>query len=206
MKKYFSDYLLWLLTILISNGFLLEIARLAIDENTNHAFIIACGLLIFLIAFDTFMWWVFNTKLSVLKVKVRYLSDIDTIYESINGDLIDLRASEDVEMKKGEFKLIPLGVAMKLPRGYKAQLVPRSSTYKNFRILQVNAPGQIDNTYCGDNDQWYFPALAMEDTVIHKGDRICQFEIVPTMGNIEFEEVDSLDDKDRGGFGSSGIA
>ena len=206
MKKYLSDYLLWLLTIIISNGFLLEIARLAIDENTNHAFIIACGLLIFLIAFDTFMWWVFNTKLSVLKVKIRYLSDIDTLYENINGDLVDLRASEDVEIKKGEFKLIPLGIAMKLPMGYRANLHPRSSTYKNFRIIMANSTGIVDSSYCGDNDEWKFPALAIEDTIIHKGDRICQFEIVPTMGNIEFEEVDSLDDKDRGGFGSSGIA
>ena len=120
------------------------------------------------------------------------------------GDLIDLRSAEDVELKKGEFKLIPLGVGMKLPEGYKANVYPRSSTFKNFGIIMTNSVGQIDNSYSGDNDEWKFPALAMRDTVIHKNDRICQFEIQKIQPKIEFIEVEKLDDTDRGGVGSTG--
>ena len=120
------------------------------------------------------------------------------------GDLIDLRSAEDVELKKGEFKLIPLGVGMKLPEGYKANVYPRSSTFNNFGIIMTNSVGQIDNSYSGDNDEWKFPALAMRDTVIHKNDRICQFEIQKIQPEIEFIEVEKLDDTDRGGVGSTG--
>ena len=120
------------------------------------------------------------------------------------GDLIDLRSAADIEMKKGEFKLIPLGVGMKLPEGYKANVYPRSSTFKNFGVIMTNSVGQIDNSYSGDNDEWKFPALAMRDTVIHKNDRICQFEIQKIQPEIEFIEVEKLDDTDRGGVGSTG--
>ena len=120
------------------------------------------------------------------------------------GDLIDLRSAADIEMKKGEFKLIPLGVGMKLPEGYKANVYPRSSTFKNFGVIMTNSVGQIDNSYSGDNDEWKFPALAMRDTVIHKNDRICQFEIQKNQPEIEFIEVEKLDDTDRGGVGSTG--
>ena len=120
------------------------------------------------------------------------------------GDLIDLRAAETVEMKKGDFRLISLGVGMKLPDGYKANVYPRSSTYKNFGIILANSVGQIDNSYSGDNDEWKFPAIAMRDTVIHKNDRICQFEIQKVQPRIKFEEVEHLDDTDRGGIGSTG--
>ena len=108
-------------------------------------------------------------------------------------------------MKAGEFKLIPLGVGMKLPEGYKANVYPRSSTYKNFGIILANSVGQIDNSYSGDNDQWHFPAVALRDTVIHKNDRICQFEIQKIQPEIEFEEVEHLDTESRGGIGSTGI-
>lgn len=108
-------------------------------------------------------------------------------------------------MKKGDFALIPLGVAMKLPKGYEAHVVPRSSTYKNFRIIQANSFGIIDNTYCGNDDMWYFPAIAMEDTVINKGDRICQFRIIKSMPAIKLEEVSFLHNKSRGGIGSTGV-
>lgn len=121
------------------------------------------------------------------------------------SDWIDLRAAETVELKSGEYKLISLGVAMKLPEGYEALLAPRSSTFKSFGVLQPNSPGVIDNTYCGDNDIWKFPALAMRDTVIHKGDRICQFRVVPKMGHVKFNKVAKLEAKDRGGFGSTGV-
>jgi dUTP pyrophosphatase len=107
-------------------------------------------------------------------------------------------------MKKGEFRLISLGVSMKLPEGYEAQVAPRSSTYKNWGIIQANSRGIIDNSYSGTNDVWKFPALAMRDTVIEKNERICQFRLVEKMPEIEFEEADRLDDSDRGGFGSTG--
>lgn len=140
------------------------------------------------------------------KIKIKYFdNEIDKIEKISKGDLIDLRAAKDVEMKAGEFKLIPLGVGMKLPEGYKANVYPRSSTYKNFGIILANSVGQIDNSYSGDNDQWHFPAIALRDTVIHKNDRICQFEIQKIQPEIEFEEVEHLDTESRGGIGSTGI-
>jgi dUTP pyrophosphatase len=140
------------------------------------------------------------------KIKIRYFSDEMERLTYIDGksDWIDLRAAEDVVMKQGEFKLIPLGVAMELPKGYEAHLVPRSSTFKNYGIIQTNHMGVIDETYCGDNDQWRFPAYALRDTEIHAGDRICQFRIMEHQPSIRFEEVESLDNEDRGGFGSTG--
>lgn len=130
--------------------------------------------------------------------------EIDKLQKIEKGDWVDLRAAETVEMKAGEFRLIPLGIGMILPDGYEANVVPRSSTYKNFGIIQTNHMGVIDNTYCGDNDQWMFPALAMRDTIIHKNDRICQFRIREKQPNLNFQEVDHLKKEDRGGFGSTG--
>lgn len=138
-------------------------------------------------------------------IKIKYFDDeIDKIEKISKGDLIDLRAAETVEMKKGEFRLISLGIGMKLPKGYKANVYPRSSTYKNFGIILANSVGQIDNSYSGDHDCWKFPAIAMRDTIIHKNDRICQFEIQKIQPEIEFVEVDHLDDESRGGIGSTG--
>lgn len=122
------------------------------------------------------------------------------------SDWLDLRAAETIEMKTGDYKLISLGISMKLPEGYEAHIVPRSSTFKNFGVLQTNSYGVIDNSYSGTNDIWRFPALAMRDTVIHEGDRICQFRIEKKQPAVEFIEVDELDDTDRGGFGSTGKA
>ena len=138
-------------------------------------------------------------------IKIKYFdNEIDKIEKISKGDLIDLRAAETVEMKKGDFKLIPLGVGMKLPDGYKANMYPRSSTYKNFGIIQANSVGQIDNSYSGDTDEWRFPAIALRNTVIHKNDRICQFEIQKIQPEIEFIEVEHLDEVSRGGIGSTG--
>ena len=120
------------------------------------------------------------------------------------GDWIDLRAAEDVSMVVGDFKLIPLGIAMQLPEGYEAHVVPRSSTYKKWKIIQANHMGVIDESYCGDNDQWMFPAIALENTIIHKGDRICQFRIMEHQPELRFVEVSKLGNEDRGGFGSTG--
>ena len=140
------------------------------------------------------------------KIKVKYFDeDSEELKVTTNGDWIDLRSAETGDLKRGEFHLIPLGVGMKLPEGYEANIVPRSSTYKNFKIIQTNHMGVIDNSYCGDTDQWMMPVIAMEDTTINKNDRICQFRINEKMPMIEFEEVEHLDEVSRGGFGSSGI-
>lgn len=142
-----------------------------------------------------------------MEIKIKYHNTEMTRIEKINqGDWVDLRAAEDAEMKAGEFRIISLGVSMKLPEGYEAHIVPRSSTFKKWGILQVNSMGVIDNSYCGDNDVWGFPALAMRDTVIRRGDRICQFRIQKVMEPVEFVEVEQLDAPDRGGFGSTGMA
>lgn len=139
-------------------------------------------------------------------IKIKYFSDeIEKLtYIAGKSDWIDLRAAADMTMKKGEFRLIPLGVAMQLPAGYEAHVIPRSSTYKNFGLIQTNSMGLIDESYCGDNDQWFFPALAMRDTEIHVNDRICQFRIMQHQPQIRFEETQALEGEDRGGFGSTG--
>ena len=139
-------------------------------------------------------------------IKIKYSSPKLNRLELIGGksDWIDLRAAENVEMKAGEFKLISLGVAMKLPDGYEAHVVPRSSTFKNFGVLQTNHMGVIDNSYCGDNDIWKFPAYAIRDTKIRFNDRICQFRIVKKQPTISFKEVNNLGSVNRGGFGSTG--
>lgn len=138
-------------------------------------------------------------------IKVKYFTDIEPLQQIEGGDWIDLRAAEDVEMKAGDFRLIPLGVAMELPEGYEAHAVPRSSTFKKWGVIQTNHMGVLDHSYKGDNDQWMFPALAMRDTVIHKNDRICQFRIVENQPNLNFITVDHLENPDRGGFGSTGV-
>lgn len=139
-------------------------------------------------------------------IKIKYFDNEITKIEKIDkGDWIDLRAAESVMLKTGEFKLIKLEVGMILPQGYEAHIVPRSSTFKNFGIIQTNHYGIIDESYCGDNDQWCFPAFALRDTIIHKNDRICQFRIVKKQPPVEFEVVEHLGKTDRGGFGSTGI-
>lgn len=139
-------------------------------------------------------------------IKIKYFTDKIEKLTYIDGksDWIDLRAAESVDLKKGEFKLIPLGVAMELPKGYEAHIVPRSSTFKNFGIIQTNHQGVIDSSYCGDNDEWKMPVYAMRDTHIEVNDRICQFRIVENQPKIQFEEVKVLTGVDRGGFGTTG--
>ena len=120
------------------------------------------------------------------------------------SDWIDLRCAQRTELKAGQFALVPLGVAMALPQGYEAHLVPRSSTFKNWGILQTNSMGVIDESYCGDGDEWKMPVYATRDTVIEAGDRICQFRIMAHQPPVTFAEVEHLDGADRGGFGSTG--
>ena len=139
-----------------------------------------------------------------MEIKVRYHADIHPLEQFANGDWIDLRAAEDVELKAGEYKLISLGVSMKLPYGYEAVVVPRSSTFKHWGIIQTNHMGVIDNSYSGDDDVWKFPAYATKDVLIEKNSRICQFRIQRSMPRLDLITVDKLDDASRGGFGTSG--
>ena len=120
------------------------------------------------------------------------------------SDWIDLRSRTTLKLKEGEYVEIPLGVAMELPAGYEAHVRPRSSTFRNYGILMTNSMGVIDESYCGDDDEWHFPAYCTRDCVIHANDRICQFRIVEHQPGISFEEVPSLGNPSRGGLGSTG--
>lgn len=141
-----------------------------------------------------------------LELKIKYFTDEIEELRYIDGksDWIDLRAAQKMELKAGEFKLIPLGIAMQLPDGYEAHVVPRSSTFSNYGIVQTNSMGIIDETYCGDNDQWFFPAYAVRDTVINVNDRICQFRVERHQPELYFNRVKQLLGNDRGGHGSTG--
>lgn len=147
--------------------------------------------------------------MDLLQLKVR-IFDKETYPDGLQkiggskSDWIDLRANEDVYLKKGQLFYIPLGVAIQLPKGYEALVLPRSSTPKNFKIIMANSMGMIDETYCGNNDEWKFPALALEDTHILKGDRICQFRIIEHQPPLYFVGVETLDNPDRGGLGTTG--
>ena len=139
-------------------------------------------------------------------ITVKYFhEDMEPLcYVERKSDWIDLRAAEEVTLKAGEFRLIPLGVAMALPEGYEAHLAPRSSTFKNYGILQTNSIGVVDWSYRGDNDEWRMPVYATRDVTIEKGARICQFRIVENQPKLNFVQVEHLEGPDRGGFGSTG--
>ena len=140
-----------------------------------------------------------------MEIKIKYHnSELEKLRSLTIGDWIDLRAAERVELKAGEFRLISLGVSMKLPEGYEAHIAPRSSSFAKWGFLQVNSVGVVDNSYAGTNDIWKLPVYATRDAVIEVNDRICQFRILERMPQIVFTEVDALDDADRGGFGSTG--
>ena len=144
----------------------------------------------------------------MLTLKIKYHEDkygeLQKLQQTEIGDWIDLRSAETVELKQGEFRLISLGISTQFPTGYEGHMVTRSSTYKTWGIISATAHSIIDESYNGDNDIWLFPALAMRDTVIHKGDRIAQFRLIEKMPQIKFEEVEILGNKDRGGIGSTG--
>lgn len=139
-----------------------------------------------------------------MKIYINYHGTLPIEKISV-GDWIDLRSAEDIVLSKGEDRIISLGVSMKLPDGYEAHVAPRSSTFKKWGIIQVNSIGIIDNSYSGDEDIWKFHAYALRDTIIYKGDRICQFRIVKKQPEYEFVEVEYLEGPNRGGFGSTGI-
>ena len=139
-----------------------------------------------------------------MKIKIKYIRGVEKIQKIEKGDWVDLRCAEDIELKKGEFMLIPMGVIMKLPEGYEAIVAPRSSTFKKYGILMSNSIGVIDETYAGESDEWRFPALATKDVKIEKNTRICQFRIIKHQPEIEFEEVEYMNEPSRNGFGSTG--
>lgn len=145
-------------------------------------------------------------KEDALEIEIKYFNEnLEKVNKITQGDWIDLRSSKDVSIKKGEFALIPLGVAMKLPEGYEAVVAPRSSTFKNFGVIETNSIGVIDNSYSGNDDQWFFPAYALRDTEIKFNDRICQFRIQKRMPEILFTEKEYLEGENRGGHGSTGV-
>ena len=146
-----------------------------------------------------------KNNIMTIPIKIKYHEDIIKMEKIVKGDWIDLRSAETIIIYNGEFKLVSLGISMQLPKGYEAHIVPRSSTFKKFGIIQANSKGVIDNTYCGDNDIWMFPAIALRNTKIKKNDRICQFRIVENQPNISFKEVENLNNESRGGFGSTGV-
>ena len=139
-------------------------------------------------------------------IKIKYHDpDVLRIDKIKTGDWIDLRSADDITLKAGEFHLISLGVSIQVPEGYESILAPRSSTFKNFGIIQANSIGVIDESYCGDDDIWMFPAYAIRDTKINKNDRICQFRIIKHQPEVEIETVETLGNENRQGFGSTGI-
>lgn len=143
--------------------------------------------------------------MSLKIIKIKYVKDgMEKIVQIDRGDWIDLRTAEDISLEPGEYKLIPLGVAMSLPPNYEALLIPRSSTFKKYGVIQTNSIGLIDETYCGDNDEWLFPVYATRAVTIPKNTRICQFRILKHQPLVAFAEVEHLSDTDRGGFGSTG--
>ena len=148
-----------------------------------------------------------------MKIKIKYFDNAKELNMIEKGNWCDLYANKNMFIPEGEKMMIPLGVAMQLPEGYEAHVVPRSSTFKTWGIIQTNHIGIIDNSYCGDNDQWFYPAYCLEPknfidnqygTLIRKGDKIAQFRIIEVQPKLEFEKVELLGNKDRGGFGSTG--
>lgn len=203
MKK--IVYLLVYIAVTLIHLVLLNLLGKGAINLFVYATVFTVWLTMTLYNFFCFFSIIFNEDDETEKVKIKYFdNEIDKIEKISKGDWIDLRSAETVHLKKGEFHLIPLGVGMKLPEGYEAHVVPRSSTYKNFKVIQTNHIGIIDNSYSGDSDQWMMPVIAMENTTINKNDRICQFRINEIQPEIEFEAVEHLDDVSRGGFGSTG--
>ena len=140
-----------------------------------------------------------------MEIKIKYHTDIEPIKKLPNGDWYDLSSAENVELEVGDFKLISLGISMKLPECYEAHVAPRSSTFKTWGIIQTNGVGVIDESYCGENDIWKMPVYATRKTTIKKGDRVCQFRILKKQPNYDFKVVEFMENDDRNGFGSTGI-
>lgn len=151
------------------------------------------------------MWQILIEKGSSMEIKIKYHTELTKIEQKENSDWIDLRAAENIHIFPDSFALIPLGISIELPKGYEAHIVPRSSTFKNFGVIQTNHCGIVDESYKGDNDQWFFPAYSFNGSTINKNDRICQFRIIKKQPKLNFNVVETLGNEIRGGFGSTGI-
>lgn len=153
-------------------------------------------------------WTLIGDTVKSYSIKIKYhvkdLKKIESVGGNNHSNWIDLYVAESVMLKKGDFALISLGISMKLPAGFEAHIAPRSSTFKTWGIIQTNGIGIIDNSYCGNNDIWKIPVYATHTTIIEKGDKICQFRIVEIQPSVFFDEVENMEDADRGGFGSTG--
>ncbi|VYU43042.1 deoxyuridine 5'-triphosphate nucleotidohydrolase [Clostridium tertium] len=146
-------------------------------------------------------------------IRIKYFEGATRLSKISKGDWIDVYANKDMFIKEGERAMIPLGFALELPNGWEGHLAPRSSTFKTWGIIQTNSIGVVDSSYIGDNDQWHMPVFCIQGkneqdgvkgTFIERGDKVAQFRIMEVMPSIEFEEVDTFGNKDRGGFGSTG--
>ena len=149
-----------------------------------------------------------------ITMRIKYFEGATKLEKITKGNWIDVYANKDMFVKEGDRAMIPLGFALELPNGWEGHLAPRSSTFKTWGIIQTNSVGVVDDTYIGDNDQWHMPVYCLQGkdsvdgqlgTIIRKGDKIGQFRIMEVMPQIEFEEVDSFGNADRGGFGTTGI-
>lgn len=148
-----------------------------------------------------------------MKIRVKYFEGATKLKKIEKGNWIDVYANKEIFVEVNERAMVPLGFALELPKGWEGHLAPRSSTFKTWGIIQTNSVGVVDDTYIGDNDQWHMPVYCLQGkdedegkkgTWIRKGDKIGQFRIMEVMPSIEFEEVESFGNKERGGFGSTG--
>lgn len=139
-------------------------------------------------------------------IKIKYIRDTPKLKPITIGNWIDLYVGEDTHIKHNEYACVPLGVAMQLPEGYEAIIAPRSSTFKRYGLIQVNGIGIIDESYNGDCDEWCMPVYALAgDVYITKGTRLCQFRVIKHQPVCFFDEVTTLGNTDRGGFGVTGL-
>lgn len=151
---------------------------------------------------------------NTMKIRIKYFDGATKLKKIVKGNWIDVYANKDVFVKEGERAMIPLGFALELPSGWEGHLAPRSSTFKTWGIIQTNSVGVVDDTYIGDNDQWHMPVFCLQGKEenegskgiwVKQGDKIGQFRIMEVMPQIEFEEVESFGNQDRGGFGTTGV-
>ena len=148
-----------------------------------------------------------------MKIRIKYFEGATKLKKITKGNWIDVYARKDVFVPLAERAMIPLGFALELPKGWEGHLAPRSSTFKTWGLIQTNSVGVVDDTYIGDNDEWNMPVYCLKGhdskdgvagTLVKCGDKIGQFRIMEVMPELEFEEVESFGNVDRGGFGTTG--
>lgn len=145
-----------------------------------------------------------------MDIKIKYFNaDPIKLVDIEEGDWIDIPLPQSLNLLGDPEKKVPLGIAMQLPKGYEAHVIPRSSTFKNWGLIQSNHLGVVDNSYNGPNDQWFWPCYVLTNRTRHnfvpKGTRLCQFRIIKKQPKITFTESDLEQNEDRGGHGSTGL-